>query len=275
MGRLEHAIDSLRLLCTNNPKRAASLAMLLGKTNKKRQEVVQEVLLHAEKNAAGQDGSGAIVISHKSYHEGVIGLAASRLVNKFYRPAIVFSKGNKISKASARSISGFNMIKAIRQLDDLLEAGGGHPMAAGLSLQTDKLDEFSKRFNEISLTLLTEEILEKKLKIDLELKFESINWNLLSLLSKFEPTGIGNYIPLFATKGVKALGVRTVGADGKHLKLKLEKNGKVFDTIGFGMGDKYMKVMKVAQLDVAYSIEENVWNGRKSIQIKLKDLKST
>lgn len=273
MGRLEHAIDSLRLLCTTSQKRADNLAKKVGKTNSERQKIVENVVVHARKRARSNGTDGLIFVSHESYHEGVIGLAASRLVEEFYRPSIVLSKGRKVSKASARSIPGFNIIEAIRNMDDMLLSGGGHPMAAGFSINTKDLDKFSKKLSEITSDLLSDDILERVLKIDLEIDFSHINWNLMRSLKKFEPTGIGNPTPSFATTKVSVLSSRTVGKNGGHLKLRLVKDNEVFDAIGFGMGELAQKIDD-EPIDISYNLEENVWRGKSSLQLKLKDIKT-
>lgn len=272
MGRMEKAIDSLRLLCTRNKNNASEYSRILGRTNRERQDTVELVVNHALEVAKKKDWKGAIVLSYEQYHEGVIGLAASKLVEKFYRPAIVISKGEKVSKASARSISGFNIIEAIRELEDLLEDGGGHPMAAGFSIKTKKLDEFTEKFELLSRRLLTQDILTKNLKIDLELEFSQISLELVAKLKQFNPTGMGNPMPVFSTPDVTVLDLRTVGRDASHLKLKLEKDGIVCDAIGFGMGYLYTKLMTSRMADFAYNLEENVWNDRKSLQLRLKDI---
>ncbi|MBN1168688.1 single-stranded-DNA-specific exonuclease RecJ [Candidatus Woesebacteria bacterium] len=272
MGRMEHAIDSLRLLCTKNEKNAYEYARILGKTNRERQDTVEVVVGHALQLARKKEWLGAIILAHEEYHEGVIGLAASKLVEKFYRPAIVISKGKELSKASARSISGFNMIDAIRKFDDLLEGGGGHPMAAGFSIETQKLEQFTDKFETLSQTLLTKEILTRSLKVDLSLSFSQMSLKLTNDLKKFDPTGLGNPTPVFSTSDVTVLDVRTVGRDASHLKLKLEKDGIVKDAIGFGMGYLYTKLMTNRIADFAYNLEENVWQGKRSLQLKLKDI---
>lgn len=271
MGRMDHAIDSLRLLCTKKKDKAHGYAKILGETNHSRQDTVEEIVTHALKSAKKRQWKGAIVLSHESYHEGVIGLAASKLVEKFYRPAIVISKGKEISKASARSISGFNIIEAIREFDDLVE-GGGHPMAAGFSIETDKLGKFMEKFEQFSVELLTDDILTRSLKIDLELQFSQMSFNFIEKLKSFNPTGIGNPTPVFCTNGTRLLDTRTVGRDASHLRLKLENDDIVYDAIGFGMGHLYTKLMTVEEVAVAYNLEKNVWNGRKTIQLKLKDI---
>jgi single-stranded-DNA-specific exonuclease len=272
MGRMEHAIDSLRLLCTKNDLKAHELAIFLGKTNRERQRVVDEVLLHARETAQKTDWKGVIVLAHETYHEGVIGLAAAKLVEEFYRPAIVLFKGKEISKASARSISGFNIIESIRKVEEFTLGGGGHPMAAGFSIETKKIDLFIKKYEEFTTPLLTDEILTKKLKIDMEIDLEIVNIELLKAISQFEPFGVGNPNPSFNTKNVEVVDARTVGRDSGHLKLILKNNQQIIDAIAFGMGNFYPKMISAKKLDIAYSIEENVWNGNKSLQLKIKDI---
>ena len=156
MGRIVHAIDSLRLICTKDPTKARELAQLLGKTNRERQKVVNEVLLHARESVDEKNLGRVIILAHETYHEGVIGLAASKLVERFYRPTIIFSKGEKYSKASARSITGFNIIEALRKMEDMWVEGGGHPMAAGFTIETAKIDVFRKKFSEAAGSILTD-----------------------------------------------------------------------------------------------------------------------
>lgn len=273
MGRLVHAIDSLRLLCLKTSRKAVELARLLNKTNLERQRIVDEVVIHAFRQTQGKPEKGIIVVASESYHEGVIGLAAGKLVDEFYRPAIVFAKKTEISKASARSVSGFNIIEAIRKLEYLYIEGGGHPMAAGFSIETAKIKEFTKQINELTKNELTDDLLQKKLKIDLELDFNQLNWQFYDKLKEFEPTGLGNFTPLFVTYGVNVLNAKTVGREGSHLKLKLEKDGANFDAIAFGFGSLLPELTPDCKVDVVYSIEENIWNDHKSLQLKIKDLK--
>jgi len=271
MGRLTHAIDSLRLLCTKNRERAVDLARLLSRTNLERQRIVEEVVLHAKGETLKK--KGVIILAHESYHEGVIGLAAAKLVEEFYRPAIVISKKGDIAKASARSISGFNIIAAIRQIEDLLIEGGGHPMAAGFSISTGKIKEFSKRLDEISIPLLTEEILTKRLKIDLKIGFANLGQKLLTLVDSFEPTGLGNPAPVFLTEGVGVVDARVVGRDSTHLKLTLMEGENKLEAIAFGLGGLYTSLSPDAKIDIAYALEENTFNGNTNLQLKIKDIK--
>jgi len=271
MGRVLHAIDSLRLLCTKSPSRARRLAELLNKTNLERQRIVEEVVLHARSSVVGK--KGIIVLAHESYHEGVIGLAAARLVEEFYRPVVMISKKAGVAKASARSISGFNIIENIRKLEDLLLEGGGHPMAAGFSIDPGKIEEFTRRINLVASPLLTEKILTKRLKIDLEISFENCGDDLLRLVRSFEPTGIGNPTPTFITKDVSVVEARVVGREGTHLKLKLNQRQKTIEAIAFGLGRVFKELSASSKVDIAYCLEENTYNGNVNMQLKVKDLK--
>jgi len=273
MGRMEHALDSLRLLCTTNKKRAFELAKLLGKTNAQRQKILDKVVLHAREKARVKNWQGAIVLAHESYHEGVIGLAASKLVEEFWRPVVVVSRGEGFSKASARSVPGFNIIESIRKLDSLIVGGGGHSMAAGFTIKTDKIEVFAQEFDKISSLLLTDELLQRKVRIDTELEFSNIVWDLAEALKGFEPTGIGNPTPTFVTRSVNVLNARMLGKEGSHLRLSLEKDGKVFAVIGFGLGELFSRFLTRKTIDVAYNIFENDWNGRKNLELRIRDIK--
>ncbi len=267
MGRLAQATDSLRFLCTRDPKKAEGFNKLLNETNIQRQKVVDEVLTKVLKQV--QDTEKIIVIAGE-YHEGVIGLASGKITEKLYKPSIVLSVNGDISKASARSIHGFNIIDAIKETELILE-GGGHPMAAGFSIETQKIEEFRLKINKVSDSKLTDEILERKLKIDLELKFDLINEELVEELKKFEPSGQGNYSPVFVSNSVKIVDSKAVGSDGKHLKLKLEQNGIKFDAIWFNHNQ--MPLVD-NQYNIVYTIDENVWNNNTSLQLKVKDVKN-
>ncbi len=265
MGRLSHAIEALRLICTRDSLKALNLSKSLTETNTKRQKIVDEVVARVLEETSDKD---KIMVVAGEYHEGVIGLASGRLTEKYHKPSIVISINKEVSKASARSIEGFNIIEAIKETNLILE-GGGHTMAAGFSISTTKIEEFRKKINELANIKLTEELLEKKLKIDLVLNFENITIDLVEELKKLEPYGYGNSQPIFMSEKVKILEVKTVGSDGKHLKLKLEQNGIKLDAIWF---NTQYKVQSTKYIDVAYSIEEHTWNSKTSIQLKIKDI---
>ncbi len=273
MGRLKHGLESLRLLCTKDKTKAMEIAGNIGRTNSERQKIVNDVVSHARKSFAEIEKQSVIILAHESYHEGVIGLAAAKLVEEFYRPAIVLSIKGAIAKASARSVSGFNIIESIRKFEDLYIEGGGHPMAAGFSIKTENISEFSRRLNKLAKGILTDELLQRRLKIDLELDFGKINPELVEWVKKFEPSGLGNPSPIFVSKNVEIVSVKTVGRDSKHLKLKLKQNEHIFDSIFFGGGEMYSNLPIETRIDVVYRLEENVWNGIVSLQLQIRDIK--
>lgn len=273
MGRLRHAIDSLRLLCTKNALKAKELSQEVGRANKERQKILSEIVIATRTETKKLEGKKIIVVASETYHEGVIGLAAGRLVEEFYRPAIVFSKGEKYAKASARSVAGFNIIEAIRKVEDLLVAAGGHPMAAGFTIESGKILEFEKRLLLESNDLLTDEVLLRKLKIDMEIGFDKITPALLEKLQDFEPTGLGNQSPIFASKKVEVIDARGVGDAAKHLKLKLRQDGSVFSAIAFGFGGISKDLGLGAEVDIAYTPQINSWNGSKNIELRIRDIK--
>jgi len=272
-GRMSHGIEALRLLCTKNPSRASKLALVLETANKKRQEVVEEVNKHALETIGEEAIGEVIILADKAYHEGIIGLAAGRLAERFYRPAIVISEGEKVSKASARSISGFNIIEALREFENMFEALGGHPMAAGFSIKTENIGKFKSLFEEFAREVITKDMLEPRLLIDMELAFEMIDEALLGDIRKLEPFGQGNPQPLFLTREVGVADAKTVGGDKSHLSLQLGGGDKKFKAIAFKRGKILNKVLAAGKVDAAYSIEEDNWNGRNGIQLKIRDLK--
>jgi len=272
MGRLRHGLESLRLLCTKDKVRGIQIANDIGRVNLERQKIVDEVVEHAL-SVTKENPPKIIILASEKYHEGVIGLAAARLVEKFYRPAIVISKKGHVAKASARSIAGFNIIEAIRKLDKYYLDGGGHPMAAGFSINSEKIEVFAKAINKIAEETLTDEILQKRLRIDCQINMDIINPGLMEKISVFEPTGLGNPQPVFLTPNVEVLSAGIVGKDKKHLKLKIKQSGYIFDSIYFGGGEIYSDLSPGQKVEIVYSVEENVWNGKRSIQLKIKDLR--
>ena len=202
---------------------------------------------------------------------------AGKLVEEFYLPSIVVSKGEIYSKASARSISGFNIIEAIRAQSDLLVDAGGHPMAAGFTVETIKLEILRQRLTTFADAQIQPELLEKNLRIDLELPFSVLTLQLWEEIQQMSPFGLGNPEPVFMSKAIVA-DWRTVGSEGKHLKLTLRgqmaenERENVFSAIGFGMG-KLASELKVDQeAEIAYNLSLNEWNNKKHLELKLKDL---
>lgn len=269
-GRLEYAMDSLRLICTKDPKRAEKLAKEIGLTNKERQLLTVETTQHAIKLVKNKkELENLLVVVHESYQQGVIGLVAGKLVEEFYRPAIVISKGKKFSKASARSVKGFNMIEFIRTVSEFLVDAGGHPMAAGFTVETAKIPLLEKALKNRVGKLLDGEILERELKIDCEISLSLVSQSLYGAIQKLAPFGMGNPEPVFMSKNVVIEDMRLVGFEGQHLKLRV--NG--LDAIAFRMGEKSKDFNIGDEVNIVYTIDQDEWNGESRLQLKIKDLR--
>lgn len=269
MGRLEHALDSLRLICTKDEAKSLQLAEHLQQVNELRQDKTLIMFQDAKKKYLSQKNTPALIfVSGKDYHEGVVGLVAGRLAEEFHRPAAVVALAESTFKASIRSIKGFNAIKAIRSLGKYLLEHGGHELAAGFTAENKNLTIIQKKLEQLAKQALSKKDLEPVLNIDCQLDFSQLNWELFNSLEDFKPYGFNNPQPVFCSRGVKLLNFRGVGQDNKHLKLKLEK----FDCIGFNQGYLINK-LKVGQLiDVAYKLESNEWNNKTSLQLKIIDI---
>src|SRR3989344_5319574 len=273
-GRLDYAMDSLRLLCTKNKKRAEILAKEIGATNKERQLLTINTAQHAiESVKSKSELKKLLFVAHESYQQGVIGLVAGKLVEEFYRPAIVISKGKKYSKASARSVKGFDIIEFIRTAQEFLVDAGGHPMAAGFTIETIKLPLLQKALEDKAELMLNKDLLTRNLRIDSELPLSLININLYESLQKLAPFGMGNPEPIFVSSCIIE-DIRLVGAEGKHLKLAVrDKKLEVkFEGIGFGLGDRANELHIGDKINITYTIDENEWNGEKHLQLKIKDI---
>ncbi len=281
MGRIVHAMDALRLLCTKQEDKALLLAQQLGLTNKDRQQLTMDMSAHAkmiiEERIKNNELKKILFVVHESYNQGVIGLVAGKLVEEYYRPAIVLARGEVVSKASARSVSGFNIVEAIRAQSDLLVDVGGHPMAAGFTVETAKLEALQKRMEELAEKEITEDLLTRTLRIDIEISLNMATQQLWQGMQEFAPFGFGNPEPVFTTHGVHLQDVRLIGKDNKHLKLRIVGDNAAIslDAVGFNMGSMYGQLKENKTIDIAYTIDMNEWNGNRKLQLKLKDLRST
>lgn len=275
MGRLESAMESLRLLCTKNRERAVALAHLVGSTNKERQVVTEETILHAKEFVRGQrlEVKKLLFVSHESYQQGVIGLIAGKLVEEFYRPSIVVAIGEKTSKASARSVKGFNIIEFIRSASELLVDVGGHPMAAGFTVETAKLSLLEEKLTTLADKLVDDELLIRTLNIDCEIDLAYVTKTFYEQLQALEPFGMANPQPTFVSRKVIIEDMRLVGNGGKHIKLKVQSEKFKIDAIAFGFGKRAGEFHVGDAVDIVYTIEENVWNGSSKLQLKIKDMK--
>lgn len=274
IGRLEHAIDALRLLCTKDEKKAKQLAKLLSDTNTKRQKLTQDAVDEA-RVLITKNGSRKIhVLDSPNWSPGILGLIASRVCEQYYRPAIAIAVGEKVSKGSARSTGNINIVEILRSCSELLIDVGGHKGAAGFSLDNDNLEKFKKKVDTLVSNFKDE---NPVLEIEAEIKSQDLNKNLVKKIDAFEPFGIGNPRPLLATRGMVVSDIRAVG-EGKHLKFKASSpvipsaSERSLDCIAFGMGEMKDIVSDNMILDLAYYLEINKFNGSEILQLKIKDM---
>jgi len=273
-GRLESALASFELLTTTDIMRAGQLAQQLDVQNYQRQALTRSTQEQAEQIALSDDPDTYLLFAtHESFNPGVVGLAASRLTELYYRPAIVAAQGPDETRGSCRSIPEFHITDALDLCKDLLVRHGGHAAAAGFTVRNENLLELVARLKEIARDQLDGKDLRHSLSADMEVTLPQMNMEVLDHLEYLEPTGYGNPSAVFVSRDVKVRSFRTVGSEGKHLKLTLDDEcGGFLDCIGFRMGPMHTSLQP--RIDVLYNIELNEYNGRKSLQLNLKDIKS-
>jgi len=276
-GRMGDASKAVQLLISDTPAEAKSRAHELESINVERRDKDSQTMEEAKAMVDEKydlEEVSSMVLHHPDWHLGVIGIVASRLVDTYGRPAVMLSTVNGKIKGSARSIDGFNIYEAFKQCEDLLEQFGGHEYAAGLTIAEENLEEFRRRMNKIAANSLSEDDFTPELNIACELDLSDVDMRFWKLLSQFEPFGPGNLRPIFVSRDVRVVGVPTIVGKG-HLKMKVAQNGSGnFDVIGFNMHE-YLPVIRNSEnkkLDIAYSLEENEWNGRRTLQVRLRDV---
>ncbi|MEW6285703.1 MAG: single-stranded-DNA-specific exonuclease RecJ [Chloroflexota bacterium] len=272
-GRLESALASFELLTTTDFMRAGQLAQQLDVQNRQRQSITRTMQAQAEAIALGDDPDAYLFFAaHEDFNPGVVGLTASRLTDAYYRPAVVAAKGPEETRGSCRSIPEFHITDALDQCKDLLIRHGGHAAAAGFTVRNENLPELVSRLKSLAKQQLEGKDLRHTLTADAEVALEELNFDVLKHLAYLEPTGYGNSEAVFVSRDVKIKSSRTVGAEGKHLKLILEDSrGATYDAIGFRLGE--LQKSLPPRVDLLYTLEANEWNGRTTLQLNLKDLK--
>ncbi len=272
-GRLDSAQAALELLITTDVKRAGELAQQLDVQNRRRQALTRITQEKAEALAVTDEADPLLIFAVDSeFNPGVVGLAASRLMETYYRPAIVAAKGSEETRGSCRSIPEFHITDALDQCSDLLVRHGGHAAAAGFTVRNENLAELIARLKSIAEAHLGGRDLRPTLAADMELQLLDLNFELLKQLAGLEPNGYGNPDAVFVSRNLAVKTSRTVGADGKHLKIAFEnERGVALDAIGFRLGHLHKTLPR--RVDVLYSFESNEYNGRLSLQLNLKDIK--
>jgi len=273
-GRLDEALAAYELLTTTNVFKAGQLAQQLDVQNRERQRITRDMQAQAEALALADESDAFLLFAaHQDFNAGVVGLAASRLTETYYRPAIVAHVDTDTTRGSCRSIPEFHITDALDRCADLLVRHGGHAAAAGFTVQNDKLDELVSRLKSIAREKLGGQDLRPTLTADAEVPLTGVRPELLNALKYLEPTGYGNPDAVFVSRGVKIRHARTVGGDGKHLKAYLEDDhGMTHDAIGFRLG--HLQPELPERVDIMFTYEINEFNGKINYQLNLKDVKA-
>lgn len=275
-GRLGHAIRGVQLLLSENEHEANAIARELEELNRKRQDLDRATLEEAREKVSrlDLDETFGIVLADESWHPGVIGIVASRLVEEFGRPAVLIALSGDQGKGSGRSISKFDLHGALWQTRDLLLRFGGHRVAAGITIARDRVDAFAARFNDVARSLLTPEDLVPEIRVDLEVSIDGMDRKLESLFRHFEPFGIGNPAPVLLARDVAiATQPRTIGLDG--LKLLLDTGTGSLEAIGWGLAHRAPEFQAGARVDIAFRLERDEYRGESRLQARIADISPT
>lgn len=273
-GRLDEGMKGVRLLTTESEAEAKQLAEELDQLNRVRQRLESEIMRDATAAVEAGELPDAIVVASREWHMGVVGIVASRLVERFHRPAVVIAlDGRGIGKGSARTIPGFDLYQGLASCRDLLLAFGGHPDAAGVTVHESRLSEFAERFAAVASRWAQVARSVPTLHLDSEVRLNEVTYRLLQEIGSLHPFGAGNPEPMFAGRRLEIMNARVVGE--KHLKVTLRQEGSPpFDGIGFGMKSLETQGVSLGSLvDVAFTPELNRWNGYDRIQLRIRDIR--
>ena len=276
-GRIKHGNYAVELLSEFNLEQAIAFAAEIEIYNSSRKELDKQITIEAlnQIDVNNEKERFSTVVYQEDWHKGVIGIVASRLIETYYRPTLVFTKSGDKLAASARSVYGFDVYNALEACSEHLEQFGGHMYAAGMTLGEENYEKFKAAFeNEVKNTISAEQR-EPQISIDMKLNFDDIDEKTMRILKQFEPFGPQNMTPVFATKNVFDTGYgKPMGLENEHLRLFVKQNNSEgYTAIGFGLGGKYDLISNRKPIEIAYSLSENEWNGKTTLQLNLKDLR--
>ncbi len=275
-GRMGSAKEALELLLTEDLFEAEEKATFLEKQNQKRKASEQEIFDAAEafiKNHPDMQKNPVYVIHGEDWHMGVIGIVASRLCEKYYKPIVIISSHERESHGSLRSIEGFDIYKALLAVSDTLIKFGGHTMAAGISLDTDAIEDFTKKINEYAKSHMTEEMTTPVINIDAIIHPAALTVENVQTLWNLEPFGEGNPVPLFSIIDAQVVSAAPVGEKAEHLRLQLSKDGYLMNAIAFRMGTFIKELQRGRKIHIAFSPEINSYNNKNSVSLRIVDIK--
>ena len=276
-GRVTHASNAVELLMADDKAVAVEKAKPMNDDNAQRQQFdrsIRDEILERIEGDRELASRYTTVLFNENWHKGVIGIVASRVMEHYYRPTILFTESNGTAVGSGRSVPGFDMYEALEACSDLLYQFGGHVAAAGMTVQLDQVEAFAERFEQVVRDRIDPELLVPTVSYDLELNLKDIDWKWYRSLQRFAPFGPGNLEPVFMTAEVYLHALpRVVGNNHLKLQLKEEEAGEVFDAIAFSQGDQAEKLSMNQPFAICYQIEANTFNGRTTLQLNIKDLK--
>ena len=270
-GRIQHADIAFRLLATEDLGEAGMYAGQLESLNAHRQRLTEQIFSEAKSQVELQGSQKMLLVLGQNWPKGVVGLVASRLVEAYWRPAVVLEHSGGIATGSARSIGNFNIVEAFAQHRSHLVRFGGHAQAAGLTIEVDKIPQFHQQLLAFAERSLEDDDLIPVESIDAVAEASQLNLEFVKSLSMFEPFGPGNPAPRFLMRSVTVEGLRPVGVSGKHVKLELTQNGKIIHAIAFGQAERYRGISTGSRLDVIVEPSVNSWNGKNEVQAKIID----
>lgn len=276
-GRIDDAKKAVQLLIADSTELAEDAGFIINLKNSERKDFdsnITEQALNMILNSPEMEKRKSTVVYHESWHKGVIGIVASRLTEKYYRPTIVLTQSNGHVAGSARSVLGYDLYEALCGCSDLLEQFGGHKYAAGLTMKTENVEAFSKRFEEVVSASITDDLLTQEIKIEAEIELSSIDAKFFRILNQFAPFGPENMSPIFMSRNVDSYGYGTI-VGNNHLKMSIKQpDSAVYSCMGFGLGEYLEQINLGKPFDICYTIEQNVWKEKKSIQLNIKGIKT-
>ena len=278
-GRIEHGKKSVAILLAKDEKELEDLGIEINSYNEIRKTLDREITLEALDiigKSEFYEGRVTTVIYNRDWHKGVVGIVASRLTEHYYRPTVVLTESNGLATGSARSVGEFDLYEAINACSDLLESFGGHMYAAGLSMKLENVAEFSRRFEQVVRDTISAEQQKQTIEIDAKISLSDLSPKFIKLLNQFEPFGPHNMAPVFVTENVLDYGTsRVVGKNNEHLKLDLmeaNRSSAVFPAIAFSQSSHLEAIKKSLPFDICYSVSENEYRGKTSMQLIVKDI---
>jgi single-stranded-DNA-specific exonuclease len=274
-GRMDDARKAVLMFVSENYEQALHYAEMLHSDNTDRKEADSNItdealaLIKADEFSINKKST---VLFQPHWHKGVVGIVASRLIEHYYRPTVVLTQSGEYAAGSARSVPGFNLYEAIHACKEHLLGYGGHFAAAGMTIEIEKIEAFKNKFEEVVSTSISPELLLPEIIIDSEIKFKDITWSFYNIISQMEPFGPENLRPHFIVKNVFDSGYSKILKE-QHLRFSLKQDNIIFTGIGFGMADKLHLLQMKQPLDVVFKVDENEWNGQKSLQLRIIDVR--